>query len=134
MNAPTILPVLSENIPQLLKGTRRWGVWRKDKDKPDGRYGKIPIHPETGYNTNAHNPKIWRDFVSALQIYKNGLVGPSQVAGVSFDLPNEVEPITEREDGVPLYLIGLDFDNCVHLENGKHIINAETKQILTQLN
>ena len=57
MSAPLVLSVQPENIPDLLKNTDRWGLWRRGKDKPGGRYEKIPIHPGTGLNTKKNFDK-----------------------------------------------------------------------------
>lgn len=133
MNSPLILPVQPENIPDLLKNTDRWGLWRKDKDKPGGRYGKVPIHPVTGLNTNAHNPDAWRSLDVAMSIYRTGKIGERQVSGISFDLPTEPEPICYRQDDTPLYLIGLDFDSCVKSVDGNTIVSTEVQNILTTL-
>ena len=133
MNSPLILPVQPENIPDLLKNTDRWGLWRKDKDKLGGRYGKVPIHPVTGLNTNAHNPDAWRSLDVAMSIYRTGKIGERQVSGISFDLPTEPEPICYRQDDTPLYLIGLDFDSCVKSVDGNTIVSTEVQNILTTL-
>ena len=130
MNSPLILPVQPENIPDLLKNTDRWGLWCRGKDKPGGRYGKAPVDPETGLNTNAHNPDVWRSLDEALRIYKVGQIRTTKVAGISFDLPTEPEPISHRPDGTPLYLIGLDFDLCVTEADGKPVVSDEVQEVL----
>ena len=126
MSEPLVLSVQPENIPPLLKNTDRWGLWRRGKDKPGGRYGKAPVDPETGLNTNAHNPDVWRSLDEALRIYKVGQIRTTKVAGISFDLPTKPEPICYRQDDTPLYLIGLDFDLCVDDANGKPVCVLST--------
>ena len=133
MSEPLVLTVQPENIPPLLKNTDRWGLWRRGKAKPGGRYGKAPVDPETGLNTNAHNPDVWRSLDEALRIYKVGQIRTTKVAGISFDLPTEPEPICYRQDGTPLYLIGLDFDLCVDDADGKPVVSDEVQNILTTL-
>ena len=133
MSEPLVLTVQPENIPPLLKNTDRWGLWCRGKDKPGGRYGKAPVDPETGLNTNAHNPDVWRSLDEALRIYKVGQIRTTKVAGISFDLPTEPEPICYRQDGTPLYLIGLDFDLCVDDADGKPVVSDEVQNILTTL-
>lgn len=133
MSKPSVLPVLPDNVPDLLKRTHRWGVWATDGEKPGGRFGKVPVHPVTGQNTNAHSPDAWRDIETAINIYKGGKAGRRSIAGIFFDLPSEPEPIMNREDGTPLYLIGLDFDQCVTLEGGKPVINQDVQDVLASL-
>ncbi|CUH84157.1 DUF3987 domain-containing protein [Thalassovita mediterranea] len=133
MSKSTILSVLPDNIPDLLKRIHRWGVWATDGEKPGGRFGKVPVHPVTGVNTNPHSPNAWRDIETAINIYKGGKAGYRSVAGIFFDLPSEPEPIMEREDGTPLYLIGLDFDQCVTSECGKPFISQDVQDVLASL-
>jgi hypothetical protein len=130
MSLPLVLTVQPENIPDVLKNTDRWGLWCKEKDKQGGRYDKIPIHPETGFNTNAHNPDAWRSIDEALKIYEGGQIRSRKVSGISFDLPTEPEPISHRPDGTPLYLIGLDFDLCVTEADGKPVVSDEVQEVL----
>lgn len=133
MSKPVVLSVLPDNVPDLLKRTHRWGVWATDGKKPGGRFGKVPVHPVTGTNTNAHSPEAWRDIGTAVSIYKGGKAGHRSVAGIFFDLPSEPEPIMKREDGTPLYLIGLDFDQCVTSEGGKTVISQDVQDVLASL-
>ena len=133
MSAPLVLKVQPKNIPPLLKNTDRWSLWCRGKDKPGGRYGKFPIHPETGIKTDPHNPDAWRSLDESLRIYKFGQIRTTKVAGITFDLPAKPEPICYRQDGTPLYLIGLDFDLCVDDADGKPVVTDEVQNILTTL-
>lgn len=133
MSKSTVLSVLPDNVPDLLKRINRWGVWATDGEKPGGRFGKVPVHPVTGKNTNAHSQDAWRDIETAISVYQGGKAGYRSIAGIFFDLPSQPEPIMEREDGTPLYLIGLDFDQCVKLEGGKPVISRDVQAVLTSL-
>lgn len=70
---PTIQPVNTAPIPGLLKGLKRWLPWRAGPFKPSGKFDKIPIHPETGRNVSAVDPKNWVTFDMALQACRTGL-------------------------------------------------------------
>lgn len=133
MSLLVALPVIADNIPNLIKNRPQWGVWAINGEKPGGRFGKVPVHPVTGINANAHSPDVWRDFGTALKIYEGGKAARRPVAGIFFDLPITPEPIRKREDGTPLYLIGLDFDQCVSLEDGKSVISDDVLKVLASL-
>lgn len=133
MNSLRVLPVEPDNIPVILKNTDRWGLWTTGKKKPGGRYDKIPIHPVNGRNTNAHSAEAWRSLPEAVKLYKRGEISGRPVSGIFFDLPSNPEPIDHRDDGTPLYLIGLDFDDCVEPEDGEAVLSDEVSEIMTAL-
>ena len=133
MSSPRVLTVQPDNIPLLLKNIDRWGLWCREKDKPGGRYDKIPVHPKTGFRTNAHSPDAWQSLGEAFRIYEGGQICGRHVAGIFFDLPTEPEPIDHREDGTALFLIGLDFDTCVEWADNTPVINEHVTKTLTAL-
>lgn len=124
-----ILPVKPDGIPQLLRDCPRWITWTAGKLKPNGRYDKQPRSVATGQVANAHDPASWGTFDQAYAAHNE-----RGHAGVGFDLPNDIQPFYTTEDGRDLYLIGIDFDECLtYDEHGKPHINPEVGKIILQL-
>ena len=68
----TILPVKSENIPDLLKSINQWVVWKSFKQKSGDRFDKVPICPESGRAINGLDPVNHLSFEFALKTYHAG--------------------------------------------------------------
>lgn len=93
-----------DNIPKLIKERARWIIWKAFKEKPDGRFDKVPVHPKTGQMMNAQDPNNQLSYKQAYSAYTSG-VGD----GIGIVLTGD--PITQNEQGEDLYLIGMDLDN-----------------------
>lgn len=91
-------------IPKLLKNVNRWLVWRAGHPKPNGKFDKVPIDPNTGRNINGTDSANWMSFEEACATYDAGLC-----SGIGFALCDK--PIASV-DGIPLYLAALDYDHC----------------------
>ena len=50
-------------VPQEMKGTRRWVLWKKAER--DGRTTKIPVDAQTGMGAKSNDPNTWVDFDEA---------------------------------------------------------------------
>lgn len=124
---PTVLTVNSENIPQDLKSKNQWIGWIIGKNKPNGRYDKIPVNIRAK-PCNALLAINQMDFTTALDRYNNDFF-----SGVGFVLNGE--SFKEDEYGQHLYLIGIDIDNCVEINaDGDYKISDEVNKILESLN
>lgn len=93
---PTAVPVLLQSIPQ-------WICWRAGEAKPTGKFDKYPVDPITGQKHDLRDPSIWQGFEDACRMAKT-----QNYSGIGFVLTGE--PVSQAEDGAPLYLIGLDID------------------------
>ncbi|WP_439670785.1 hypothetical protein AEMCBJ_12960 [Cupriavidus necator] len=104
-SAPHVKPPIIENIPQALKDKPQWIVWKAGAVNAEGKFGKIPVDPATGKPCSAHERGNWLPFDDAVRAQRQ-----KGYAGIGFDLDGQ--PFTHCDDGVPLYLIGLDIDQC----------------------
>jgi AAA domain/Primase C terminal 2 (PriCT-2) len=102
---PNIPPVIPTNIPALLKGEKRWVVWRAGPYKPTGKFDKIPVDPLTGRNVNALEPANWLTFDQAMDAHRRGMAN-----GIGIVLSDQL-PIVM--DGTPYYLTAIDLDQCL---------------------
>lgn len=124
---PKILPLISENIPLDLKLQPQWIAWLIGKNKANGRYDKIPASIR-GKPCNAHLAVNQMDFTTAEDLYNNNFCN-----GLGFVLNGQ--SFKEDANGQPLYLIGIDIDNCVEINTeGNYKISDEANQILESLN
>lgn len=55
-----------ENIPNTLKETELWCVWKRDER------GKVPYNPVTGYKAKSNDPSTFSDFPTACGAYMSG--------------------------------------------------------------
>lgn len=117
-------------LPEAMRKRDQWLNWIAPKLKADdpSRYDKVPVGP-SGFAVNAHDPENHRTFHQAAatfhqvhgQVDKKAftfdeLVSPdrtNKIAGIAFDLPKNVQPFQEDEEGNPLYLVGLDWDRVI---------------------
>lgn len=90
---PDALEVLPRHIPQALKSSSGWLLWRYELR--GGKWTKPPLNSE-GVSIDAHDPKNWTDFSTALQAYQRG-----DFDGIGFDL-NAMDS-----------LAGADLDHCI---------------------
>lgn len=93
-------------IPPLLKSLPLWVTWRAGQPRPNGKFDKVPVDPETDRNVSANDSANWLTFDVALNAYEKG-----RCSGIGIAL--SASPVTEIE-GVPHYLIAIDLDNCGH--------------------
>jgi putative DNA primase/helicase len=84
-----------ENIPQELKSTIQWAMWKKEIK--DGKPTKVPYQP-TGIKAKSNDPKTWCSFNVALTTYQD--VGGFD--GVCWMMPKE-----------PSDIIFIDIDHCI---------------------
>jgi len=104
MKSTNLLAVQTEKIPPLLKAIPHWIHWKRGRDKPNGRFDKIPVDPN-GKTMNALQSENWLQFDQAVEKIS------SHHAGLGFVLHDV--PVDEDTNGSPLYLIGIDLDECV---------------------
>lgn len=93
---PVALSVNLDNIPEELKGLRRWVCWVYEKRDPsDKDYSKQPKIAGSGRNASSTNPATWVSFEQASRAYATG-----RYSGIGIVLDG---------DG----LAGVDLDDCV---------------------
>jgi len=117
------------NIPELLKAQAHWLCWKKGEAKPNGRYGKFPTDT-SGKVINAHDISHHVDINTAYESY---LANKANIAGIAFDLPNEPVIYGYTANGLPLYLIGGDIDECITIINKRPCLNQQAKDDLKAL-
>lgn len=103
MKNKNLLTVQTENIPTLLTAIPQWIHWKVGREKPNGRFDKIPVNPH-GQNIDAHQSKNWLQFDQAVATIC------TNHAGLGFVLNGA--PVDKNLNGSPLYLIGIDLDEC----------------------
>lgn len=118
----TILPVKSENIPNLLKSVNQWVVWKSFKHKSDGRFDKVPICPASGKSVNGLSPVNQLSFELALKAYQAGF-------GDGIGIALTGKPLSYSDNGAPLYLIGIDLDKVTSSSQKKTDAKAIYKLI-----
>lgn len=135
INEVKVISPKFDEIPRILRELGQWVLWRLGDMKTDGsgRYGKVPISPVTGMNANAHDSQNWLNFDQAVDLYTKGWIRGTAIAGIAIDLPNTPEPVAQNERGEPLYLIGIDIDECVTSVAGKLKPSAEAAEIRMRL-
>jgi len=106
---PAIAPVDAQNIPDLLKLEQRWVGWRPGPRKPNGKFDKYPVDPQTGRKINPLDPANWLTFREALDACHRDVA-----KGVGIVLSDQ-HPI--HFNGTPRYLTAIDLDHCAgHME------------------
>lgn len=92
---------LLDNIPDELKATPQWVVWRyEDHGKP--KRDKVPYNPRTERRAKSNDPQTWASFAEARAAFDHG-----GYDGVGFVF---------AEDGG---LVGIDLDGCRDPETGE---------------
>lgn len=95
---PTPLAPIFDNIPSTLAAQPSWVLW--SYAIKDGKWTKVPRQPGGSYASST-NPATWHTFASVRAAYH-----PDKFGGVGIVLTGQ--PL---ENG--LYLVGLDFDDCL---------------------
>jgi hypothetical protein len=101
---PYVLPLDAAAIPEALKATPRWVIWRAGPINEGGKFPKIPINVLTGAKVSAHEPANWLIFETALTAYRAG-----KCHGIGFVPAGR--PLVMNSD-VPLYACAIDLDGC----------------------
>lgn len=102
-----------DNIPEELRALPQWVCFKK-VPRENGRVGKPPYDPRTGYGAKANDPNTWTDFDTAVRAELR-----KRYDGIGFEF---------AVDGG---YVGVDLDHC--LENGE-IIRPEAKEIYERIN
>lgn len=102
---PKIPTIEESNIPELLKQEKRWLCWKVGAVKANGKFGKVTVDSQTGYNINGRDPGQWLNFATAIDAYNRGVAH-----GIGFALSAQ-HPICVS--GTPYFVTVLDFDDCV---------------------
>lgn len=102
-----MLPARTDTIPELLKHTPQWINWRAGEVKENGKFDKVPVG-RNGHPINALNPANWMRFDEAAANHEQ------YGYGIGFALDGK--PIIKNDEGAPLYLIGIDIDNCANTD------------------
>ena len=123
--APRFLPIRPENIPELLRKETRWLCWKAGPPKPNGKFDKVPVNPQTGRNINGRALKHWLTFAQVMDAFRNGMAD-----GIGFALSDR-HPIIV--DGVPFYVTVLDFDQCGPRMNEIQALWMELGQLYTEV-
>jgi putative DNA primase/helicase len=107
---PSALPVLEDNIPSLLRGERRWVVWKYvssvTPNTGEVDWDKPPLCVGTRRGASSTNAATWGTFGEALSDYESG--GLDGVGLVLHRDPAESGP----------GLVGVDIDKCRDPETG----------------
>jgi putative DNA primase/helicase len=107
--------ILNKNaIPEELITLPQWVAW-KDKKRPNGKIGKIPIDPITGSFAKTSDPNTWGSFEDAVEYFEN-----NRMKGVGFVF-SESDPF-----------VGIDLDDCISADTDE--IEPHAKEIIDQLN
>jgi hypothetical protein len=94
---PAALPVIAENMPQVLRDLPRWVLWRYDLVAGDWR--KVPYHPR-GHKASSTDATTWSSYAAVLAAYQaGGWDGIGVVLGTI--------------EGGGLTLAGVDYDDCL---------------------
>ncbi len=94
--------ILNKNaIPEELITFPQWVAW-KDKKRPNGKIGKIPINPITGSFAKTSDPTTWGSFENAVEYFEN-----NRLKGVGF--------VFSEDDS----FVGIDLDNCISADTGE---------------
>jgi P4 family phage/plasmid primase-like protien len=70
---PPALPVLFDAIPNQLKKTPRWVLWRYVLigEAPKQKWSKLPVQPN-GKSASTTTPATWSDFFTVVEAYERG--------------------------------------------------------------
>ncbi len=99
---PSVLPVDPDGIPQELKDTPQWIVWKLCYR--NGRWTKVPFNPATGGEASSTDPKTWTSF--------NEAYGEYTLAGDRWD---GIGFVFSKDDPY----VGIDLDDCRDPDTGK---------------
>jgi hypothetical protein len=99
-----VLPLDTAAIPEALKATPRFVMWRAGPLNEKGKFPKIPINVLTGAKVSAHEPANWLTFEAASEAYL-----ARKCHGIGFVPAGR--PLV-MDSAVPLYLCAIDLDGC----------------------
>ena len=101
---PTPASVLAESIPETLRLTAQWLVWKYEwrADKTGGKWTKVPYDPKTGKRARSNGPETWATSAAALRVHQGG-----GYAGIGFAF--------QDGDG----LAGVDLDHVIDPGTGE---------------
>lgn len=110
---PRIRPS-TERIPPELQSLDRWVNWQALRRDGAAKLAKVPVNSRTGGNAQSNNPGTWSPFGDARSYWeKHAGEGLAVVAGIGIMLG-------DLDDGT--WLVGADFDNCVHQGPDKRLV------------
>ncbi|MEN3976138.1 hypothetical protein [Emcibacter sp. SYSU 3D8] len=95
MSKPSVLAVIMDNIPELLRSRPCWVLWRMTYK--GGRWTKVPHQPD-GRHASSTDPATWSDFDTVVMAY---LCDNFDGIGIALD---------GRLDAEGLALTGVDID------------------------
>lgn len=94
-----------ENIPQILRDTPLWGVWKYELRKDETKWSKVPYRSIYTHELNSSSDvSKWSTFDAAMDAWSKH----PELSGLNFLIPKT------SKDGI----VGIDLDNC--------FINSET--------
>jgi putative DNA primase/helicase len=99
MTRPVPLVPKPDNFPLILTAQPSWVLWRYELK--DGKYTKVPKQPD-GHNASTTGASTWQTFAIVCTAYQRG----------GFDGLGIV--LTRKPLANGLYLVGMDFDHCLH--------------------
>ena len=105
---PKALRVEPEGIPTELKNIPRWVNWKFQPK--DGKWTKVPLHPQRNHAANCSDSKNWRTYETALDRSGGYDTERNMELGVCEETAGDGIGFVLIEDDD---LIGLDCDNCV---------------------
>jgi len=101
-------------IPEELITFPQWVAW-KDKKRPNGKIGKIPMNPITGGFAKTSDSNTWGSFENAVECFEN-----NRLQGIGF--------VFSQNDP----FVGIDLDDYISADTGE--IEPHAKGIIDQLN
>ena len=108
---PVPLPVVLDNIPEVLKALPQWVVWRYvaevDPETGETDWDKPPLSAANGGFASSTNKKTWASFALAAEAYSRG-----GLDGIGFVL--HAPP---KQEG--LRIVGVDLDHCRDATTGE---------------
>ena len=113
-NKPTaITRVNFVNIPEVLKSSCSFCVWRKEKR--NGKPTKIPYDPKTGQLARTNDPSTFSDFATTMKTYALG-TGSHHWDGIGFRV----------SDGIG----AIDIDHCIRTDGSLNDVAASILSFL----
>ena len=111
---PSITRVNFVNIPQILKSTCSFCLWRKEKR--NGKPTKVPYDPKTGQMAKTDAPSTFSDFATAMKAYALG-IGKKGWDGIGFRVSEGIGAI--------------DIDHCFREDGSLNDVAANILSLLT---
>ena len=113
-NKPTaITRVNFINIPEVLKSSCSFCVWRKEKR--NGKPTKVPYDPKTGQLARTNDPSTFSDFATAMKTYALGSIN-NRWDGIGFRV----------SDGIG----AIDIDHCIRADGSLNDVAASILSFL----